>query len=100
MPRAGQTLELRPIRFPNQRRNRAVVLHGLFLAEKPTNDQLGHRLFMQDPQLALTSIGAAEGYHRDEPGVPIRGLGRGPDNPDAPTPSGGSWPRQFFPSSY
>lgn len=69
--------------------------------KKPTNDQLGHRLFMQDPQLALTSIGAAEGYTaisvrtgESYPGVSAEDQ----TNPDAPTPEWMSWPSAgFFP---
>ena len=67
----------------------------------PTNDQLGHRLFMMDPQLSLTSIGAAAGYTaisvrtgESYPGLPAEAM----HNPHAPSPEWMSWPSAgFFP---
>lgn len=69
--------------------------------ERPVNDQLGHRLFMMDPQLALTSIGAANGYTAISvrTGEPYPTL-PAPDmhDPKAPTPEWMSWPSAgFFP---
>lgn len=67
----------------------------------PVNDQLGHRLFMQDPQLSLTSIGAAEGYTaisvRTGESYPSMSAEEMRDR-DAPTPEWISWPSAgFFP---
>lgn len=67
----------------------------------PVNDQLGHRLFMQDPQLAVTSVGAAEGYTaisvrtgEGYPNLPAEAM----RNVEAPTPAWMSWPSAgFFP---
>ena len=67
----------------------------------PTNDQLGHRLFMMDPQLSLSSIGAVAGYTaisvrtgEPYPGLPAEAM----HNPQAPSPEWMSWPSAgFFP---
>lgn len=68
----------------------------------PTNDQLGHRLFMMDPQLSLTSVGAAAGYTAISvrtgeayPGLAAEAM----HNPQAPSPEWMSWPSAgFFPT--
>ncbi|MCV0011066.1 CAP domain-containing protein [Mobiluncus mulieris] len=69
--------------------------------KNPVNDQLGHRLFMQDPQLAVTSIGAAEGYTAISvrTGEPYPALSADKmRNTEAPTPAWISWPSAgFFP---
>lgn len=70
-------------------------------ADNPVNDQLGHRLFMQDPQLSVTSIGAAAGYTaisvrtgESYPGMPADSM----RDHSAPTPEWMSWPSAgFFP---
>lgn len=67
----------------------------------PVNDQLGHRLLMQDPQLKLTSIGAAGGYTaisvrtgESYPGMPAEDM----RDREAPVPDWMSWPSAgFFP---
>lgn len=69
--------------------------------ENPVNDQLGHRLFMMDPKLSKTAMGAVEGYTalsvrtgEDYPGVPEQAM----RNENAPTPEVMSWPSAgFFP---
>lgn len=69
--------------------------------KNPVNDQLGHRLFMQDPQLSLTSVGAADGYTaisvrtgEGYPTMPPEAM----RNHEAPTPAWMSWPSAgFFP---
>lgn len=69
--------------------------------KNPVNDQLGHRLFMQDPQLSVTSIGAAEGYTAISvrTGEPYPKLSaEAMRNQLAPTPAWISWPSAgFFP---
>lgn len=67
----------------------------------PVNDTLGHRLFMQDPQLSQAGLGVVNDYTSVQvrtgesyPGIPAQAM----HNPSAPTPAWISWPSQgYFP---
>ncbi|MDO5672898.1 MAG: CAP domain-containing protein [Actinomycetaceae bacterium] len=69
--------------------------------DNPVNDTMGHRLFMQDPQLSQSGIGVVDGFTaiqvrtgEDYPGIAAAQM----QDASAPTPDWMSWPSQgFFP---